>query len=164
VPAHLGVLVVVEAGAPQVAVVHREAQRLDQVQGAAGVGREADHVAGVGRDLGRDEHDVEHARIVAVQPGASVRASTTAATRAARPASAPRGGVQRGAAGHHVVHQQHALAAHRIRAQGSRPNAPRTLRRAPRDPARPAAGSRKRSSSVPSTLRAPAGAPAAAPG
>jgi hypothetical protein len=60
VPAHLGVLVVVEAGAAHVLVVHREAERLDQVQRAAGVGRQPDDVAGVGRDLGRDQDDAEH--------------------------------------------------------------------------------------------------------
>jgi hypothetical protein len=57
--------VVIQPGAAQQPVFHVEAQRLDQVQGAAGVGRQADHVAGVGRDLGVDEHDAEHGRIVA---------------------------------------------------------------------------------------------------
>ena len=47
-------------GALELLVVHRKAERFDQVQRAAGVGREPDHVAGVGRDLGVDEDDVEH--------------------------------------------------------------------------------------------------------
>ena len=60
--AHLGIFVVVESGAAQEAVGHREAQGLDQVQRAAGVGGQPDHVAGVGWDFGFDEDDVEHAR------------------------------------------------------------------------------------------------------
>ena len=58
---HGGVLVVVEAGAAQARVVEREAQRLDQVQPRAGVRAQADDVAGVGRDFGLVEDDVEHA-------------------------------------------------------------------------------------------------------
>ncbi len=57
---HVGKLVVVEPGALELAVIHGEAERLDQVQARAGVRREADHVAGVRRDLGMDEDDVEH--------------------------------------------------------------------------------------------------------
>ena len=41
-------------------VVDGKAQRFDEVQGAAGVGTQADDVAGVGRDLGLDKDDVEH--------------------------------------------------------------------------------------------------------
>ena len=60
--ANVGVLVVVEPGAAQQLVVHRKAERLHQVQRAAGVGRQPDHVAGVGRDLGFDQDDAEHGR------------------------------------------------------------------------------------------------------
>ena len=48
---------VVQPRALELAVVHAEAQRLDQVQPAAGVGAQPDHVAGVGRDLGLVEND-----------------------------------------------------------------------------------------------------------
>ena len=41
-------------------VVDGKAQRFDEVQGAAGVGAQADDVAGVGRDFGLDKDDVEH--------------------------------------------------------------------------------------------------------
>ena len=56
--AHLGVLVVVQPRAPQELVVHRKPQRLDQMQGAAGVGRQPDDVAGVGRNFGLDQDEV----------------------------------------------------------------------------------------------------------
>ena len=59
---HAGVLVVVQPGAAQLPVVQREPERLDQVQPRAGVGAQPDHVAGVGRDLGRMQDDVEHRR------------------------------------------------------------------------------------------------------
>ena len=54
------VLVVVEPGALQLAIVHPEPQRLDQVQFGGRIGGEADHVAGVRRDFGMDEDDGEH--------------------------------------------------------------------------------------------------------
>lgn len=41
-------------------VVDGKAQRFDEVQGAAGVGAQADDVAGVGRDFGLDKDDMEH--------------------------------------------------------------------------------------------------------
>src|SRR5271169_936858 len=50
-------LVVVESGAPQFAVAEAKPQRLDQVQLGAGVGREADDVAGVGRDFRLHQDD-----------------------------------------------------------------------------------------------------------
>ena len=50
---------VVEAGALELAVGDREAQRLDEVQRAAGRGAESRDVAGVGWDLGFDQHDVQ---------------------------------------------------------------------------------------------------------
>ena len=61
---HGRVLVVVQARAAHVLVFHREAQRFDQMQGATGVGRQADDIARVGWDFGVDEDDVEHAPIV----------------------------------------------------------------------------------------------------
>jgi hypothetical protein len=72
--AHGGVLVVIESGAAHQAVFHGKAQRLDQVQAAARVGGQADHIAGVGRNLRRDENDMEHgAYCLAPAPAASVR-------------------------------------------------------------------------------------------
>ena len=47
-------------GALQQAVLHREAQRLDQMQMAARVGAEADDVAGVRRNLRLEQDDMEH--------------------------------------------------------------------------------------------------------
>ena len=58
--AHARVLVIVEAGALQFAVVHPETERLDEVQLRRGIGGEPDHVAGVRRDFGVDEDDGEH--------------------------------------------------------------------------------------------------------
>ena len=55
------VLVVVEAGALQFAIVEPEAQRLDQMQLGAGIGGKPDHVAGIGRNLRMDENDGDHA-------------------------------------------------------------------------------------------------------
>jgi hypothetical protein len=59
---HVRHLVIVEPGALQLPVFHGEAERLDQMQARAGIGREADHVAGVRRDLRRVEHDLKHER------------------------------------------------------------------------------------------------------
>src|SRR5438105_6573897 len=74
---HRSKLVVIEAGALELPVVQGEAERLDQVQPAAGVGGKADDVAGVRRNFGMDENDVEH------QEGGSVRATTQFTTREA---------------------------------------------------------------------------------
>ena len=54
------VLVIVETGALQVAVVHPETERLDQMQVRRRVRGQADHVAGVGRNFRMDQHDGEH--------------------------------------------------------------------------------------------------------
>jgi hypothetical protein len=78
-----GVLVIVEPGALQQLVLHRKAERLDEMQRATGVGRQPDHVARVGRDFGMDEDDVEHASRPLQSPGAGVRASTHRWTSAA---------------------------------------------------------------------------------
>ncbi len=61
-PMHGGVFVVIEPRSAQQLVVHRKTQRLDEMQLAAGVGGQADHVAGVGRDFGVDENDAKHLR------------------------------------------------------------------------------------------------------
>jgi hypothetical protein len=56
----VGVLVVIQARPAQLLVGDPEAQGLDQVQAAAGVGGQADDVAGVGRDFRLEQDDVEH--------------------------------------------------------------------------------------------------------
>jgi hypothetical protein len=58
--AHRRVLVIVEPRAPHPGVFERKSQRLDQMQLRAGVGAQADHIAGVRRDFGFDKNDVEH--------------------------------------------------------------------------------------------------------
>ena len=103
-------LVVVQPRALQQAVLHREAERLHEVQRAAGVRRQADHVARVRRDLGLDEDDVEH-RCRAGQAAAGVRAATHTCTdrgtrREQRACRLP----GRRAGGHHVVHEGHVAA------------------------------------------------------
>jgi hypothetical protein len=113
--------VVVEAGALELAVAEREPERLDQVQLGAGVRREPDHVARVGRDLGMDEHDREHRgasrrRRARDDPRLDVRGAGAAQRRR-------RG--RRGRAGrHHVVDEREPRAVERRDAA----NAPRTLR------------------------------------
>src|SRR5581483_4903716 len=72
------VLMVVEPGAAKLAVVEREAERLDEVEPRPGVRSEADDVARVRRDLGMDERDLDHA-----QDAGAVRATTQFTTRAA---------------------------------------------------------------------------------
>ena len=51
---------IIQPCAAHFCVVDGKAQRFDEVQGAAGVGAQADDVAGVGRDFGLDKDDVEH--------------------------------------------------------------------------------------------------------
>ncbi len=58
--AEVGVLVIVEAGAPQIPVSQPETQRTNEVQVRADIGAQADHVACVGRYFGLIEHNVEH--------------------------------------------------------------------------------------------------------
>lgn len=53
---------IVQASPTQPTVVEGEAQRLDQVQTGASVRAETNHVAGVRRNFGLVEDDVEHAR------------------------------------------------------------------------------------------------------
>jgi len=85
---HASEIVVIQPGAGQMLVGQVESERLDQVEPTAGIGREADDVAGVGRDLGLEENDFEHragafglrlagAKAATVaQPGIGVRATT----------------------------------------------------------------------------------------
>ncbi len=115
VAAHVGVLVVVQPGAPHQLVVHGKAQRLDQVQRAAGVRAQADHVARVRRDFGVDEDDVEHGgrrMIVAASIHPFAGCWRAREDQGVHPGGArgPQGlgsGGQGGAGGGHVVHQQH---------------------------------------------------------
>src|SRR5262249_14411163 len=57
-------LVIVQPGAPELAVFEPESERLDQMQLGARVRREADHGAGVGWDLGVDENDRDHLKLL----------------------------------------------------------------------------------------------------
>jgi hypothetical protein len=58
--AYLRVFVIVETRAAQLAIVHPESQRLDEMELGAGIRRQPDHVAGIGRDFGMDKDDGEH--------------------------------------------------------------------------------------------------------
>ena len=51
---------IIQPRAAHLGVVDGKAHRFDEVQGAAGIGAQADDVAGVGRDFGLDKDDVEH--------------------------------------------------------------------------------------------------------
>jgi hypothetical protein len=53
-----GPLVVVQPGAPQLAVVQVKAERFDQVQATAGVRAQPDYVAGIGRNLWLKKHNM----------------------------------------------------------------------------------------------------------
>jgi hypothetical protein len=88
------------------AVVHREAQRLHQVQRAAGVGRQPDHVAGVGRDLGctRTMWNMAAQWAARRAPACAPAPTGRPAAPARSSAAAARSG---GAGGHHVVDQRH---------------------------------------------------------
>ena len=57
---HRNELVIVQPRPAHFGVVDGKAQRFDQVQRAAGIGAQPDDIAGVGRDFGLDENDVEH--------------------------------------------------------------------------------------------------------
>src|ERR1700730_17835124 len=71
--AHVRELVIVEARALELLVLKRVAERFDEMQAATRVRGEADHVAGVRRNLGLVEDDVEHWQ---AQSGGDVRAMT----------------------------------------------------------------------------------------
>ena len=57
---HGGELVVVEPGAAQVLVAEFEAEWFDEVELGAGVGAQADGVAGIGRNFRLVEDDGDH--------------------------------------------------------------------------------------------------------
>ena len=91
-------LVIVESRAFELAVVHPEAERLDQVQQGGRVGGEPDDVAGVGRNFRVHEDDGEfrrvlcggHRRLLGSSHGGSVRATTQHSTRSAPAATSVR--------------------------------------------------------------------------
>src|SRR5688500_4026123 len=60
VHAHRGELVVVEPGAAHRFTVETETDWLDEMQSGAGVRREPDQIAGVGRNLRLEEDQVKH--------------------------------------------------------------------------------------------------------
>ena len=63
---HLRQRVVIEACAAQRFVLDLKAQRPHEVQRAARIGAQPDHVAGIRRNFGLEEHDIEH---FAIMPG-----------------------------------------------------------------------------------------------
>ncbi len=58
--AHRCVLVIIQARAPHAGIFERKSQWFDQMQLRAGIGAQANHIAGVRRDFGFDKDDVEH--------------------------------------------------------------------------------------------------------
>ena len=56
---HLGIVMVIQAGPSHFCVVKRKAERLNQMQLGAGVGAQADDVAGIRRDFWFNQYDVE---------------------------------------------------------------------------------------------------------
>lgn len=58
-----GELVIIEPGTAQAFVVQFEAQRLDQMQGAARIGAQPDDIAGIRRNFWLKKDDVKHARL-----------------------------------------------------------------------------------------------------
>jgi hypothetical protein len=56
--------VVVEPGAAQFRVIQIEAERADQMQLRAAVRAQANHIAGIRRDLWLVQHDMQHAAII----------------------------------------------------------------------------------------------------
>ena len=64
-----GVFVVVQPGAAQLLVVQAKTQRLDQMQRAAGIGRQTDDVAGIGRNFRLVQQDIEHGGMASAGAG-----------------------------------------------------------------------------------------------
>ena len=58
--AHFGPLPVIQPGPPQFAVVQAKTQRMHQVQAGPAVGAQAHEVAGIGRNLGLIESQMDH--------------------------------------------------------------------------------------------------------
>jgi len=63
-PLHLSVLVVVEPCAAHVLVFHGKAQGFNEVQGTSRVGRQANHIARVGRNFWFNQNNLKHGAIV----------------------------------------------------------------------------------------------------
>ena len=128
-------VVVVETRARECAVGEEKAERLHEMEPAAGVCAQAQHVARVRRDLGLVEDDVEHAGIrrAGISVQGQVRATTQFSTRAAPARFSVRGQLREARArGHDVVDTASVR-------PGARPRRTRTRRaRSPR--ARRAAG------------------------
>lgn len=80
---HLGKIVIIEPRAAQSLVFEHESQRPHQMQPRPGVGRQPDHVAGVGRNLRLEKDDLEHSRHPVRRTGEAARASTIPWTAAA---------------------------------------------------------------------------------
>lgn len=58
-------LAIIQPGAAHPGVINGKSQRFDQVQTRARIGAQADHIAGIGRNLRLVEDDMEHGRILA---------------------------------------------------------------------------------------------------
>jgi hypothetical protein len=58
--AHLRVFVIVEARAAHFRIVERKPKGLDQMKPSACIGAQTNDVAGIRRDFGFHENDVEH--------------------------------------------------------------------------------------------------------
>ena len=56
----LGKFVIIQPGAAQLLMFHVKPQRFDQVQLHAGIGAEADDIAGVGRNFRFKQDNMEH--------------------------------------------------------------------------------------------------------
>src|SRR4051794_6395324 len=117
------VLVVVEPRALQLPILEAKAERLDEVQLRARVGREADHVARVRRNLRHDEHDRHHGADYA-ERGGKVRAITQFCTEWAPAALSVRASSCSDAP---VVITSSTTAMSRPRTSSSHTNTPRTL-------------------------------------
>ena len=67
---HIGVFVIIQAGAAQLFVIQLETERADQVQLRSSVGAQANNVAGVGRNLGLIQDYIKH-QVVSVKSAPS---------------------------------------------------------------------------------------------
>lgn len=56
----LGPFVVIQAGTLELAVIQRKAERMEQMQTAAGIGAKAYDIAGVGRNLRLIQDNMKH--------------------------------------------------------------------------------------------------------
>ncbi len=65
----VGVFTVVQPGAAQAPLIQLETERLDQMQGGAGVGGQAHDVAGVGRYFRLEQSNIQHSRIPGYKSG-----------------------------------------------------------------------------------------------